>query len=110
MSGTVSFDEFKKMDIRVAKVLSVDEHPNADKLYLIQLDLGPEGRKQTCAGLKPYYSADELQGKSVAVVANLEPARVRGEVSETMMLAGQEGETVSLLVPDRELAPGSKVY
>lgn len=110
MSEEITFDEFKKVDIRIAKVISAEPHPNADKLFVVKLDLGELGEKQSCAGLRGYYEAEELVGKTVAVVANLAPAKLRGEISETMMLAGQEGETVSLLAPDKGLAPGSKVY
>ncbi len=110
MTETISFDEFKRLDLRVAQVKSVEPHPNADKLYVIKLDLGPEGERQTCAGLKPYYEPDELVGRKVAVVFNLEPARMRGELSETMMLAGQDGDIVAVLSPEKDLAPGSRIY
>ena len=109
MSEQVTFEEFKRMDIRIAEVKSVEAHPNADKLFIIKLDVGPEGEKQTVAGLKPYYQPEELVGKKVAVLLNLEPAKMRGEVSETMMLAGQEGDVVAVLTPEKDLAPGSKV-
>jgi len=109
MAGEISFEDFMKIDIRVARIKSVEEHPNADKLYIIKLDVGPEGEKQTCAGLKPYYQPEELVGKKVAIVLNLAPAKMRGEVSETMMLAGQDGDVVAILSPEKDLAPGSKV-
>ena len=110
MPDTISIEEFRKVDIRIAIIKSVQPHPNADKLYVIKLDVGPEGEKQTCAGLRPYYAPEQLMGKRVAVVLNLAPAKVRGEVSETMMLAGQEGAVVAVLTPEKDLAPGSKVY
>ena len=110
MPDEITFDEFKKIDIRIARIKSVEDHPNADKLYVIKLDVGELGEKQTCAGLKSYYKPDELVGKTVAVVANLAPAKLRGEVSETMLLAGQQDETVSILVPEKPIEPGSRVY
>ncbi len=110
MSETVTIDEFKHIDIRIARIESVEPHPNADKLYVVKLDVGPEGMRQTCAGLRDYYEPEELVGRKVAIVFNLAPAKLRGEVSETMMLAGQEGDTVALLVPEKDLAPGSRVY
>ena len=110
MSEEVTFDEFMKVDIRIAKVISAEPHPNADKLIVLKLDVGELGIKQSCAGLMGYYEPEELVGKTVAVVFNLAPAKMRGEMSETMMLAGQEGETVALLVPEKDLAPGSRVY
>ena len=105
---TVSFDEFKKMDLRVARVLSVKEHPRADKLYVIQLDIGGETR-QTVAGLKGYYSAEQLVGKAVVAITNLAPATLRGERSEGMILAAQQGDKVVLLVPEGDLSAGSRV-
>jgi methionyl-tRNA synthetase len=106
--GTISFDEFKKMELRVGRITEVREHPNADKLYVIQIDVG--GRTvQTCAGLKGYYSAEELQGKLVACVCNLAPAVLRGERSEAMMLAAQAGEKVVLLAPESDIAVGSTI-
>jgi len=110
VANTISYDEFKKIDIRIARIKTVEPHPNADKLYIVKLDLGPEGEKQSCAGLRPYYKPEELVGKKVAVVFNLAPAKMRGEISETMMLAGQEGDVVAILTPEKDLAPGSKVY
>ena len=110
MSEVISFEEFKRVDIRIAVIKSVDLHPNADKLYIVKLDVGPEGEKQSCAGLRPYYTPEELVGKKVAVVLNLAPAKMRGEVSETMMLAGQDGTVVGLLTLERDLAPGSRVF
>jgi methionyl-tRNA synthetase len=107
---TVSFEEFQKMDIRTGEVQSVEEHPNADKLYKVKVDIGSEVL-QTCAGLKNFYGKDELKGKSVVVLANLEPTELCGEKSECMMLAAEteDGETVSLLETDEELEIGSKI-
>jgi len=106
--GLVSFEEFKRMDLRVAQVTEVRDHPNADKLYVIQLDIGGETR-QTVAGLKGYYTPEELTGKRVAAICNLAPAVLRGERSEAMLLAAQQGDTVVLVVPEGEVAPGSKI-
>lgn len=107
---TVSFEEFQEMDIRTGEVQSVEEHPNADKLYKVKVDIGSKVL-QTCAGLKNFYEKDELEGKSVVVLANLEPTELRGEKSECMMLAAEteDGETVSLLETDEEIEIGSKV-
>ncbi len=110
MSEEITIDDFKKIDIRIATVKSVEPHPNAEKLYVVKLDVGEEGERQTCAGLRPYYEPAELVGKKVAIVFNLAPAKVRGEISQTMMLAGQDGTTVGVLTPQRDLAAGSKVY
>jgi len=104
----ISYEEFKKVDLRIGKILSVEDHPNADKLYVIQVDLGDE-KRQTVAGLKGHYKPEELAGRCVVVVANLQPAKLRGVESQGMLLACQDGDAVRILQPDREATPGSKV-
>jgi len=108
MADTVSFDEFKKMQLVVGTVTSVEPHPNADKLYVIKVDLGGEER-QLVAGLRPYYSAEELNGKQLVVVANLAPAALRGVESQGMLLAAQQGDEVVIISPERPMKPGAKV-
>jgi methionyl-tRNA synthetase len=105
----ISFDEFKKVELKVGKVLSVDDHPNADKLMVLRVDVGEDAPRLLVAGLKAYYAAEELQGKTVVVVTNLEPAQLRGVQSNGMLLAAQEGDVVSVLTVDKAVAPGSKV-
>lgn len=105
---TVPFEDFAKLQLRVAKIVRVEDHPDADKLYLLTVDGGEEER-QIVAGMKPYYSPDELLGRSIVVVWNLDPAKIRGQVSQGMLLAAQDGDTVSLLTPEKAVAPGSKV-
>lgn len=83
----ISFDEFAKVDLRVATVVSAELHPNADKLLKLQLDDGSGTPRQICAGVKAYYSPDDLIGKQVVIVANLAPRTIRGEESRGMMLA-----------------------
>jgi methionyl-tRNA synthetase len=107
--GTVPFNEFKKLNLVVGTVASVEPHPNADKLYVLKVDLGEAEPRTLVAGLKPYYEADDLQGKQLVVVANLEPANLRGVESRGMLLAAQEGETVVVISPEKPLAPGSRV-
>jgi methionyl-tRNA synthetase len=104
----ISFAEFKKMELRVAEVVSVETHPNADKLYVMKINLGGEER-QIVAGLKPYYKPEELQGKKIVVVTNLEPVVLRGEKSEGMLLAAQDGPNVIIVVPERDVHPGSPI-
>ena len=106
----VPFEEFKKLEFKVAKIVSVADHPNADKLYVMKIDLGGETR-QIVAGLKPYYKPEELEGMVTVVVTNLEPAKLRGVESTAMLLAAQEGDVVSCLQPDpgKPVSPGSKV-
>jgi methionine--tRNA ligase beta chain len=85
------------LDLRVARVDSVVAHPKADKLYLLRVDLGDETR-QLVAGLRKEYTPEELAGKTCVVVANLEPAKLRGEVSQGMLLAAQGGAVVGVLL------------
>ena len=109
-TDTVGFEEFGEMDIRVGKVQEVEEHPNADKLYKIQVEVDKGVNLQTCAGLKNHYSPEELEGRKVVVLANLEPAELRGEKSECMMLAAEDDEgNVSLLESGKEMEIGSKI-
>ena len=109
---TVSFEDFQKLDIRVAKVLEVRDHPNADKLLCMTIDLGEEQR-QIVAGLKPHVAPESLLGKEVVVVTNLQPRKVRGEQSNGMLLAAACGEgeamKVVILTTDAEVPPGSAV-
>jgi len=104
----VTFDEFKKLDLRIGKVISVENHPQADKLYIIKIDVGTEV-KQSVAGLKPYFTPEQLINKTVAVVANLQPAMLRGMESQVMMLAASAGSEVVLLTPEKPIPAGSKI-
>ncbi len=107
---TVSFEDFTDMDIRVGKIKSVEEHPNADKLYKVTLEVDEGVTLQTCAGLKNHYEKGDLEGRKAVVLANLEPTELRGEKSECMMLAAEDEEgNVSLLSPDTEMDVGSQV-
>lgn len=109
MMDTISFDQFQAMDLRTGTVQSVEEHPNADKLYVVKIDVGGEV-KQSCAGLRPYFEPDELKGRQVIVVNNLEPTELRGETSECMMLAvDADDDNVVLLQPAEQVEDGLKV-
>ena len=104
----IKFEDFKKLDIRIAKVLKVENHPNADKLYLITVSIGDE-EKAIVAGIRPYYTAEELAGRSVVIINNLEPATIRGVVSNGMILATKDGERLAILTPEKEVKIGSPV-
>jgi methionyl-tRNA synthetase len=105
----ITFDEFKKMELVVAEITATRDHPNADKLIVLDVDLGAKGTRQLVAGIKGHYAPDELVGRTIVVVANLEPAVLRGERSEGMLLAATDGADVVLLTTDRDVAPGSSV-
>jgi len=104
----ISIDDFLKVKLRTAKVLKVEKHPNADRLLKIQVDLGDEQR-QIVAGIAAHYTPEQLEGKNVIVVANLKPAKLRGEVSQGMLLAASDGDKVIVLGPDEDCAPGSGI-
>ncbi len=105
----ISIDEVKKIELKVAKVLKVEEHPNADRLWVLQVDLGEETPRTIVAGLRKDYSPQELEGKSIVVVSNLEEAVLRGVKSQGMLLAAKDTNTLSILTVDREIAPGSSI-
>ena len=102
----LTLEEFKKLEIKVAQIKEVKEHPNADKLYVMTIDLGDK-TKQIVAGIKFSYRSEELIGKQIAVVDNLEPAVVRGVESQAMLLAAQDENGISIITPDRRMRPGS---
>lgn len=104
----ISMEDFKKMELRVAEVLDAAYHPQADRLYILDIQVGEE-RKRIVAGIRPAYSPEELKGKRIVVVNNLEPAVIRGVESQGMLLAAQEGETLSLVTTDRPVSSGSTV-
>ncbi len=111
---TITFDDFVKIDLRVATIKEAQAHPNADRLLKLQIDLGEETR-QICAGIKSHYTPEELVGKQIIVVANLAPRKIRGEESNGMLLAasalGEEDEVtdVILLNPGKPAPAGSTV-
>lgn len=104
----IPIDLFAKVDLRIATVLHVEPHPNADRLLKLQIDLGSE-RRQLVAGLASHYRPEDLIGKQIVVVANLKPAKLRGELSQGMLLAASDPDGVAILRPERAMAPGSQV-
>jgi len=109
----ITYDEFAKLDLRVARVLDVRPHPNADKLLCMTIDLGGQQR-QIIAGLRAYCSPESLAGKEIVVLVNLQPRKMRGLESNGMLLAatcteGGELRDVVVLVPQKEVPPGSPV-
>ena len=106
----LDFESFMKVELRVGTILTVEDHPNADRLYVVKLDDGSEEGRTICAGIKEYYTSDELLNKTVVFVANLKPRPLRGVVSEGMMLAADDGNgTVRLVTIDGDIGSGSLV-
>jgi methionyl-tRNA synthetase len=107
---SVSIQDFIEIDLRVAEIKAVEEHPDADKLLILKIDIGVEGaEKQLVAGIKEYYTPEQLIGKKIVIVNNLAPAVIRGIESQGMLLAAKDGNHVVLLTTERDIKPGSKV-
>ncbi len=109
--GYLNFETFKKVDLRVARILDVAEHKGARKhMYRLRLDVGELGERNIVAGIGDYYTKEELVGREIVIVANLKPRNIAGVESNGMLLAAENGDVVALLSPDRELAEGSAVH
>ena len=104
----ISIDDFRKIDLKVATVKSAEAHPNADKLLVLQIDLGGEER-QICAGIRNHYTPEELVGKQIVVVANLETAKLRGLESQGMLLAASDEGRVIIMTPEKSVQAGAQV-
>jgi len=112
MIGKIPYEDFAKLDIRVGKILEVEDHPNADKLYVLTVDLGENKPRTLVAGLKEFCDKKQLIGKRAIFIANLEKAKIRGIESDGMILAAvnHDKTQVCILSPDmEEIEIGSKV-
>jgi methionine--tRNA ligase beta chain len=105
----VTFDDFKKLDLRVAEIKACEDVKGADRLYHLTIDLGEE--RHIVAGIKAHYGQEELIGKKIIIIANLEPRTIRGITSHGMLLAASEADksAVVLITPDRDIPNGSTV-
>lgn len=104
----ISIDDFAKLQLRVAEVIACRKHPNADKLLILQLDVGDEQR-QVVSGIAQYYTPEEMVGKKVLLVANLKPVKLRGELSQGMILAASSGDKLTLATVDTAMPNGAIV-
>ncbi|WP_104722325.1 methionine--tRNA ligase [Helicobacter mesocricetorum] len=105
----ITKEEFSKIEIKVGTIMGVEVMPKSEKLLKLQVDLGEERERQIIAGIKPYYSAQELVGRQVCVLANLKPAKLMGELSEGMILAVKDEEGLSLIQPQMIKKNGSPI-
>jgi len=105
----ISFEDFKRIDVRVGTITQVDRVPRTDKLYRILVDLGSLGVRQTVSSLVGYYEPNELMGKRVIFLFNLKPTKFAGEVSQGMLLAAEHEQEIALLTTDREIQNGSRI-
>jgi methionyl-tRNA synthetase len=104
----VNIEEFRRIELKVATIKKAEPHPNADRLLVLQVDLGSEER-QIVAGIKGHYAPEELVDRQIVVVANLEPVRLRGVESQGMLLAASDGNRIIILTPEKEIQPGANV-
>jgi len=98
----VSFQDFQKTELKVAKILKAEAVEGKDKLFKLEVDVGEESPRTLVAGLKPHYSAEGLVGKTIVVVANLDPANIAGIESQAMLLAAKNGEGAYKVVEPKE--------
>ena len=111
VGNMVNFEDWEKLDIRVGKILSADLHEKARKpMYKLKIDFGELGIKNAVAGITEFYKSEELIGKIVVAIINLEPKTIAGFTSECMTLGALDGDKFALLMPDKEVKLGSKVY
>jgi len=103
-----TYEEFKKIELKIAEIKEVIDHPNADRLYVLTIDLGDK-TKQIVAGIKNSYTKEELVGRQIVVVDNLDPAVLRGVESQGMLLAASDEEGVTIISPEKKKKLGSIV-
>jgi len=106
----ILIEDFAKLELRVGKILGVEDHPNANKLYVLKVDFNEEKPRQIIAGLKPFYKKEDLLNKKAVFVVNLESANLRGLESNGMILAADNGAgKVIFLEPEKDIEIGSKI-
>jgi len=108
IDGLVTFDQFKEVELKTAKILEAEPVDKSDKLMKLQIEVGDE-KRQLVAGIKQFYSADELVGKTIVIVANLKPAKIFGIESQGMLLAMRDGDNLTVLSPDAEVKSGIRL-
>ncbi|MFC1646244.1 methionine--tRNA ligase subunit beta [Candidatus Omnitrophota bacterium] len=104
----ITINDFKNFQIRIATIKEANDHPNADKLYVLVVDLGDK-QKQLVAGVKSSYTKESLVGRQIAMIDNLEPAVIRGIESQGMLLAAQDDSGIVILSPERNVKEGSMI-
>ena len=110
MTENISYEDFAKLDLRVGKILEVEEHPKADKLYILKVNFGEEKLRQIVAGLKPHYKKDQLLNKKAIFIVNLETRMLRCIESNGMILAADNNQgKVIFLTTEDEIEIGSKI-
>lgn len=108
MREMISIDDFKKVELKTAKVLAAEPVLGSDKLLRLSIDVGGETR-QIISGIGRQYSPELLLGRSIVIVANLEPRIIMGLESQGMIVAASDGDLISILMPDKDIASGSSI-
>ena len=112
MEGIVEFDEWQRIDLRVAQIKKIEDISGADKLYKLTVNVGKElGERVICAGIKQYYSKDELKNKKIVIFVNLKPRLMKGIESQGMLLAGvsEDHSKVVLISPEKDIENGCRI-
>ncbi len=108
-AAAISIEEFQRLALRIGVVTAAEDHPNADRLLVLTVDVGEATPRRLVAGIKGSYQAQDLVGKHVVVVANMKPATLRGVESQGMVLAASDGGSIVLVTPERPIRTGSIV-
>ncbi len=108
-STAISFKEFSKLDLRVGKIVRAENVPQSRNLVKLKIDIGSGELRQAVAGIAQCYKTEQLEGKNIAVLANLEPKRIYGLDSEVMILAAEDDKNISIILPDKAVKAGSKI-
>lgn len=104
----IKLQDFEKIDLRIGKIISVKKIENSEKLLKLTVDFSSE-KREIIAGIAQYYEPEKLIGKLAVFVFNLEPKRILGYESQGMILAAFDGEELSLIIPEKEIKPGTKI-
>ena len=105
----IKFSDWEKIDIRIGKILEVEDIPEADKLYKLTVDIGEEKPRTLAAGLKQHYEKSDLKNKLAIFLANLEPKTLKGVESNGMILAAVDNDKIAIIQPESEIKPGTKI-
>jgi methionine--tRNA ligase beta chain len=105
----ITFDEFKRLDMRIGTVVDVKRIPRTERLYKIIVDLGEMGKRQTVSSLVGYYTPEELLSKRIVFLTNLKATKFAGEISEGMLMAAEKGDKLALLTTDKEIENGARI-
>ena len=105
----MEYDDFVKLEIKVARIVAAEPHPNADRLLKLTVDAGEDRHRTVCAGIAGAYAPEDLVGATVTLLANLKPRKIRGVVSEGMLLAAGDGDGVKLMTVPGDIPSGTRV-